>query len=191
MPIATGSRVGRRYAVGMLSVGAAGLAMPVRAQARPITQRGMVGGGLAKFDESEAQFSIFASRITVDDQDEGVVVGSILWVDKGAGYSFASTEVTNYENLEVPADQGEARRIRGTMRVNEGEEYPFLLNVTDAGLPGSGLDTVALIVGSGAEAEAGATPVASEGFSYAAAGPIEDGDLHDVDLEFSLGPGAS
>ena len=176
--------VSRRYALGTVTAGVAGLTMPRFMQARPITQRGMVGGGLAKFDQSEAEFSIFASRVSFGDQED-VVVGSILWVDKGADVSLVSTAVTDYEVLDVPAEEGESRRIRGMMRVNEGEEYPFLLNVTDAGLPGAELDTVALIVGAGAEAEEGATPVVSDGFTYAAAGTITIGDVQDVDLELS------
>jgi hypothetical protein len=187
MNVTSHDAVSRRFALGALATGAAGLTMPRIMQARPITQRGMVGGGLAKFDGGEAHFSIFASRVSFPDEGDAIV-GSILWVDDAAGVSLASTAVTDYEMLDVPADEGQARRIRGTMRVNEGEEYPFLLNVTDAGAPGSDLDTVALIVGASAEAEAGATPVVSEGFTYAVAGAIEIGDVHDVDFELSPGP---
>jgi hypothetical protein len=180
-----GTFVSRRLALAALAgSAAAGLPISGIAQARPITLRGMVGGGLAHFEASEAQFSLFATRITFNDEEADVVLGSILWVDADAGYTFASSEIADYEILESPAEQGKTRRIRGSMRVNEGEVFPFLLNVTDAGLPATGIDSVALIVGAGAETEEGATPAGSDGFSYAAAGSVAVGDLQDVDFEF-------
>lgn len=174
--------ISRRLAIAALAASAASLPRATSAQALPITLRGMVGGGLARFEASDAQFSIFATRITFNADDADVVLGSIIWIDEAAGYTFASTEVTDYEILESPPEQGQTRRIRGTMRLNDGEVFPFLLNVTDAGLPATGLDAVALIVGAGSESERDATP--AEGFSYAVAGPIVTGDVQDVDFEF-------
>lgn len=175
--------INRRLALAALAAGAATLPHKGSAQALPITLRGMVGGGLARFESSDAQFSIFATRMTFNEEDADVVLGSIVWIDDAAGYAFASTEIADYQNLESPAGQGETRRIRGTMRLNEGELFPFLLNVTDAGAPATGLDSVALIVGAGAETVENATPVEA-GFSYAVAGPIVTGDVQDVDFEF-------
>jgi hypothetical protein len=120
--------------------------------------------------------------MTFNEDNTDVVLGSIIWLDNAAGYAFATTEIVDYEILETPAGQGQTRRIRGTMRLNEGEVFPFLLNVTDAGPPATGLDSVALIVGAGAQSEEKATP--EEGFSYAVAGPIVTGDVQDVDFEF-------
>jgi hypothetical protein len=174
--------VSRRVALAALASSAATLPHVAGAQALPITLRGMVGGGLARFETSDAQFSIFATRLTFNEEDADVVLGSILWIDDTAGLSLASTEITEYEIIESPAEQGQTRRIRGTMRVNEGETFPFLLNVTDAGPPATGLDSVALIVGTGAESDEIATPV--QGFSYAVAGQIVTGDVQDVDFDF-------
>lgn len=171
----------RRYAIGALAAGAAGLVIPGQVQIRAITQRGMVGGGLARFDSSEAEFSIFASRFTLPDVAQDIVVGHVLWHDAKAEITFASTDVSGYDLIETAAGEGETRRIIGTMRVNEGEQYPFVLNVTDAGRPGEGLDSVALIVGAGVENAA--SPAAGDTFSYAAAGPIVIGDVQDVELE--------
>jgi hypothetical protein len=177
----------RRFAIGAIAVAAAGLALPRMAQIRPILQRGMVGGGLAQFEESEAQFSVFASRISSSDGNPDVIAGSVLWHDAPSGYLLTSTTVTDYEMLESAAHEGVTRRISGTMRLNDGEVYPFVLNVTDAGPPASGLDSVALIVGDGAEVDDHATPATGFGFSYAAAGPIVVGDVQEVDIDLGTG----
>jgi hypothetical protein len=172
----------RRLAIGATLGTATSLALARQAQARAISQRGIAGGGLATFELSEAQFSLFASRLILPDEAQEVIVGFVEWVDGPSALTFASTEITGYQDLEVPPEQGEARRIAGLMRVNDGEEYPFVLNVFHVGAPGAGLDSVALTVGDGAEDEQG-TPVAGLGFSYAAAGPITVGDVQIIELE--------
>ena len=142
----------------------------------------MIGGGLAQFELSQANFSLVASRFTFPDENKQVVVGEILGVDTSSSFTFASTTITNYDVIEGP-EEGEHRRIRGTMSLNGGQEYPFRLDVIDDGAPGSGLDTISLIVGDGAEDAAAGTAVSSYGFSYAGSGPIVSGDVHDVDFD--------
>ncbi len=173
--------VNRRYAIGGMAAAAAGLALPSRYQGRAITQRGMAGGGLVRLESGDAAFSVVASRVTSEGQED-VIAGSVRWVDQPAGLAFVSTAITEYEVLESPEEGGELRRIVGMMRLNEQEEYPFSINVLDAGDPGSGLDSIALIVGDGATTNGDATPAAGLGFSYAAAGEVI-GDVQDVTFE--------
>jgi len=165
-------------AIGGAFGGAAGLALPPL-QSRTVTQRGMVGGGLVQFAEREAHFSVFASRLIVarKRKEQEAVVGTVLWVDTVARLTMTSTAVTNYRPLEIPADQGQAREVFGTMGVTGEGKYPFYLRLIDAGPPGSGRDTVRLTVGDGAQTAESANPVTGLGFSYAAAGPLVTGDL--------------
>jgi hypothetical protein len=186
-PLKIAGAINRRFALGAAAVAATGMTLPWMAQIRPILQRGMVGGGLAQFENSEAQFSVFASRISFGNGTPDVIAGSVLWNDAATGYVLTSTTVTDYEMLETEAHEGVTRRISGTMRLNDGDVYPFVLNVTDAGPPASGRDSVALIVGDGAEVADHATPATGFGFSYAAAGPLVVGDVQEVDIDLETG----
>src|SRR5262245_23685687 len=121
-------KVDRRITVGALAATAAGLALPRLASARAIKVRGMTGGGLAHFELSDANFSLAVTRLTFADEDRELVVGSVLWVDPTAGLTLESTRIDAYGDLELPADQGEGRRIRGQMSVNGGDAYPFRLD---------------------------------------------------------------
>jgi len=183
MSKATFGTIDRRVTLGALAAAAVGLAMPRAASARAIKVRGMTGGGLANFERSDASFSLAVTRLTFDDEHRELVVGTVLWVDVTAGLTLASTHIDSYGDLELSTDQGEGRRIRGLMSVNGGDVYPFRLDVVDAGLPGSGKDSVNLIVGADAGTESAATPPAAEGFSYTAAGPVTVGDIQDVDFD--------
>src|SRR5215213_298310 len=62
-------------------------------------------------------------------------------------------------------------------------EHPFYFLLIAAGPPGSGLDTVRLTVGDGAETAESAPSVTGLGFSYAAAGPIVTGDVQLIDVD--------
>lgn len=172
----------RRLAIGTVATAAACMARPATAQALPITLRGIVGGGLARFATSEAHFSLFATRIHVADDTEDVILGSVLWVDTAAGSTLMSAEITAYEAVTTPDGNGETRRIRGMMQLSDGILAPFVLRVTDAGHPASGGDTIALLVGEGAGDARAATPATTSGFSYAAAGPIVEGNVQDIDV---------
>jgi hypothetical protein len=189
------SRIGaidRRLAIGGAFVGAAGITLPRRqSRGRVVVQRGMVGGGLARFDQGEAHFSLFASRLIFDEDNLEVVAGSVFWADGPAELTMTSTEVTGYNVLEDQPGQGQSRQIIGTMRVNGQAEYPFELVVTDAGTPGSELDTVTLMVGDSVQVSELASPAAGFGFRYLAAGPIVTGDIQEIDLEIDTIAGVS
>jgi len=176
-------------AIGGALVGAVGLAVPSR-QSRTVTQRGMVGGGLARFAPGEASFSLFVSRLIFPGDEPEVVVGSIIWVDEGAKLTLRSTAITEYIVPEVQPEQGALRRIIGTMSVNDEGEYPFELEVIDADLPGSGKDSVNLKVGDGAHTSQNATPASDLGFTYMANGMVARGDIQELDAEIDLTTGA-
>jgi hypothetical protein len=181
--------IDRRVTLGALAAAAAGFALPLAASARAIKVRGMTGGGLANFELSDASFSLAVTRMTFEDENRELVIGSVLWVDTTAGLTLASTHIDSYGDLELPTDQGEGRRIRGLMSVNGGDVYPFRLDVVDAGPPGSGKDSVNLIVGADADAESTATPVDASGFTYAAAGSVTVGDIQDIDFDLDSATG--
>ncbi len=181
--------IDRRVTLGALAAAAAGLALPLAASARAIKVRGMTGGGLANFELSDASFSLAVTRLTFEDENRELVIGSVLWVDTTAGLTLASTHIESYGDLELPTDQGEGRRIRGLMSVNGGDVYPFQLDVVDAGLPGSGKDSVKLMVGADAGSESPATPDAASGFTYAAAGSVTVGDIQDIDFDLDTATG--
>jgi hypothetical protein len=181
MSIPAQASMNRRLAVGAIAASAVTTQLPLRQRSRAITQRGMIGAGWVQLEGSEAQFSVLASRTIFPEGDE-VVTGSIMWTDATTATTFTSMEVTTYEVVEQPPGQGELRVIRGRMQVGEVGEYPFVLNVLDAGRPGEGKDSVALLVGDGAQLSEGGTPVSGLGYSYAAAGFIV-GDFQDVDID--------
>jgi hypothetical protein len=178
----------RRMAIGGALAGVAGLALPHR-QSRIVTQRGMAGGGLVRFEQGEASFSLFVSRLIFSGDDPEVVVGSIIWVDKAAKLTLRSTAITDYIVPEVQPEQGVSRQIIGTMRDDAGTEYPFDLEVVDVDLPGSGEDTFDLKVGDGARPSANATPDSGLGFSYIADGMVARGDIQELVFEIDLATG--
>ena len=172
----------RRGAIAGALAGAAALALPRAASGgRVVVQRGIVGGGLVEFGESEAHFSLFASRLTFEPENVDVVVGSVLWVDGSAGLTMSSTEVTDYFAPEPQPERGETRQIVGIMRVNDEREFPFDLLVTDVDVPGAGLDSVTLTVGD--QAGGSGTPAAGGGFSYRASGEVVSGDIQEIHLD--------
>lgn len=185
MSILPGSTLNRRLAVGVIAASALGAQVPIPQRARAITQRGIVGGGLVQYEGGEAQFSLGASR-TIFPEGEEVISGSVIWVDTFSGTTFTSTAISSYEVVEMPPGEGERRVLRGTMRRDDAEEYPFVLDVLDAGPPGSRLDTAALIVGDGAMPSEAGTPVSGLGYSYAAAGALI-GDVQVVDIDLEVG----
>lgn len=173
--------IDRRMAIGGALAGAAGLAVP-RLQSRIVTQRGMVGGGLVRFDQGEANFSVFASRL-IFAEDEVVVLGSVLWVDATVGLTLRSTAITDYIVPEVQPEQGQSRLILGVMIVNDEGESPFELELIDVDLPGTGVDRAILTVGQDARTSEDATPTSDMGFSYVAHGTVVTGDLQLIGIE--------
>jgi hypothetical protein len=144
-----------------------------------------------RFEQGEASFSLFVSRLIFSGDDPEVVVGSVIWVDKTVDLVLRSTTITEYIVPEVQPEQGVLRQIRGTMSVDEEGEYPFELEVTDVDLPGSAQDLVVLKVGDGARASENATPISGAGFSYMASGMVATGDIQELDVEFDLETGAA
>jgi hypothetical protein len=180
----------RRMAIGGALVGAIGLAVPSR-QSRVLTQRGMVGGGLVQFEQGEASFSLFVSRLIFSEDEAEVVVGSVIWVDDTEGLTLRSTAITEYNVPEVQPEQGVLRQLLGTMSVDEEGEYPFELEVTDVDLPGSGTDTVVLKVGNGARPSETATPASELGFRYLANGLVATGDIQLIGIEVDPAAGVA
>ena len=181
--------IDRRMAIGGALAGAAGLALPLR-QARPVTQRGIVGGGLAEFAYSEANFSFIAMRMEFPGDEPDVVVGSVIWVDDAAGVTLRSTSVTEYIVPSIQPEHGVSRNIIGTMSVNDEDEYPFELEVIDAELPGTKGDLANLKVGDGARTSENATPASGLGYSYEADGTVATGDIQELDVKIDLATGA-
>jgi hypothetical protein len=179
--------IDRRMAIGGALVGAAGLALPGR-QTRTVTQRGMVGGGLARFEQGEANFSVSASRLIFSGEDTEVVVGSVIWVDNAGGLTMRSTEIADYIVPPVQPE-GVSRHIIGTMSVHDEGEYPFELEIIDGDLPGSGRDVANLKVGDGARMSENATPASGLGFSYMANGTVVTGDIQELNIEIDLATG--
>ena len=180
--------IDRRLAIAGGLAGAAGLALPGR-QTRTVTQRGVVGGGLARFEQGEANFSIFASRLIFSGDDPEVVVGSVIWVDTAAGLTLRSTEIAAYVVPPVQPEQGVSRHLFGTMSSNDADEYPFELEMIDVDLPGTGLDMVNLRVGDDARTGENATPASGLGYRYLATGTVVSGDIQELAVEIDLTTG--
>jgi hypothetical protein len=180
--------IDRRMAIAGALAGAAGLALPGR-QTRTVAQRGMVGGGLARFEQGEANFSLFASRLIFSGDDPEVVVGSVIWVDTVAGLTMRSTGIAAYVVPPVQPEQGVSRHLFGTLSINDADEYPFELEMIDVDLPGTGLDMVNLKVGDDARTGENATPASGLGYSYLANGTVVSGDIQELAVEIDLTTG--
>lgn len=177
------STINRRLAIGGGLAAATGLAAPGRQiRGRVVTQRGIAGGGLVRFAEGEAQFSLFASSLTFDEgegEGEPIFLGRLLWVDGSVGLTLASTRITNYENPRLP--DRNSRTIEGFVTAGDAGEHPFVMDVVLVDPPGSGADRVTFTVGA-ASVDDAATPADGSGFTYAADGAIVVGDVQDVDF---------
>jgi hypothetical protein len=142
---------------------------------------GITGGGLVHADGgAEAHLLLFATR-TADPAvaDSFLVQGQLLWTDpawEGTELKLESVQITGYG----PTEGAEGSRdVYGWVRASGVDAVvPFFLQAVDAGGPGSGQDTVNLLVGDAVPTEAvlGAT-AASIGFSYTAKGTLVSGDL--------------
>lgn len=160
-------------------------------------QSGITGGGLVQTDGgTEAHLLLLATRTTdPTDAESFLVQGLVRWIDpawEGATLQLRADQITGYgPTADVPG----GRDVHGWMHTSAVEELvPFFLQVVDAGVPGSGLDTVKLVVGDAVPPEAGSDATApTTGFSYTAEGTLVSGDLSLVTLlggfgdEFALG----
>src|SRR5687768_5395064 len=59
------------------------------------TGGGIAGGGWVNFGPSDAQLSVFGSRLVSEETGDPIVVGSFIWVD-AAGFSMTSTRIDDY-----------------------------------------------------------------------------------------------
>jgi len=186
----TATRWSRRKAVGAsaMALAAAGFAGIAEAGAQRTafgSGAGVAGGGVARTEDgNDAEFVVFASRLTLGDGDESTVFGRVRWVDPGfesRGVALESVEVTSYGPPSGQDQSSPERELRGTMSADGEGDYPFLLRVTlaedDAGLGGDG---IYLLVGAAAAGtpeapEAMATP--SDGVVYEAEAEVTAGDV--------------
>lgn len=163
---------------GVAALGIGG-ALPGSVGAQPrfgVGGGGLAGGGTVASENGDAQFSIFATRITLPGEKEEQVIGQVRWVD--GDVALTSLAVDDYGPLE---GDKRARRLVGTMSANGEGSYPFTLTVVDGGEPGTGLDTLSLTVG----AADAATPVAvaADDFAYDRSdAALTGGDLQLLDL---------
>ena len=157
-----------------------------RAAARTMLLRGMTGGGLARIergDEPElVNFSVFASAMILPD-GQGLVVGSIRWIEAGTGLRLQTIEVTVCRPM---ADRPDGADIRGRMSVDGEGDYPFLLEAIDAGQPGSGLDAVRLEVNSPRAREESTTEATDADFVYEVAAALVAGDCQWIIVDAAL-----
>jgi hypothetical protein len=152
----------------------------------PLAQSGITGGGLVRTDSgTEAHLLLLATRmIDSTDAESFLVQGLVRWNDpawEGANLQLDAVQITGYGPTEG-VDGG--RDVFGWMRASAVETMvPFFLQVVDAGGPGSGQDTVKLVVGDSVPPDAllGAT-APTIGFSYTAEGTLVSGDLSLITL---------
>jgi hypothetical protein len=145
------------------------------------TSGGIVGGGVVRAEDGgEAHLSLLATR-TPDASEPDVfnVVGQVKltipnW--EGSELTLDATQITGYG--PTPDVEG-GRDVYGWMQASAVDSVvPFFLQVIDAGGPGSGKDTVHLLVGDSVPPEAVLNATAETiGFSYTIQGRVEGGDL--------------
>ncbi|MDQ3696333.1 MAG: hypothetical protein M3464_22355, partial [Chloroflexota bacterium] len=149
--------------------------------------RGMAGGGLAQFGESDdplfANFALFASSMQMPD-GATLYLGQIHWAEAGTGLVLTSEWI----NQCIPiAGRTDGAEVRGKITPDGETRYPFLAYIFDAGTPGSGMDRVDLAVNTPeAQAFFPDDPIVDD-FVYLAAGPLIAGDfqwiIRDIELD--------
>ena len=154
----------------------------------PSTARsgGITGGGLVRTDGGTEAHLLLLATGTPDPTDAETLLfqGLVRWTDpawEGAELQLESAVISGYGPTEG-VDGG--RDVYGWMRASAVEPtVPFFLQVVDAGGPGSGQDTVKLLVGDTVPPEAVLHATAPTiGFSYTAEGTLVSGDLSLVTL---------
>ena len=167
----------RRAAVAGLAGFIAGSTLPVsttQAAPRPaikFTGGGVAGGGLVKWNDGEAQLSLFLTRFNPE-SGFPIFVGRVQWVDTGKSLLFETLEIQDYGPV---AGQPNARAAIGRLTVNGSGNHPFRIQVVDAGQPGSGLDTISFEVGA-----------EGDSLRYSASGNLAVGDFELLTFNFEL-----
>lgn len=169
----------KAVALGAATLAATGLARSSRVSAsHAITSGGgIVGGGLLKLEDGEANVAlaglIFEDGVTHPGMMSISVFGRLLWVVRGQDgttLTLEGTEITGYEYL-TDVTNGEGREFSGYLQVDGSGRHPFTVKIHDLGMPGSALDTISLEV---AEDISGAGDVRA-GFTYSASGTLASG----------------
>lgn len=175
----------RRHAVvGGLAALTVGITRPRLTSARAIIQRGVAGGGVVQIDGgTDANVSVFASAIQIPDADQQLFVGRVQWVETDSGLVLESTKITA---CIVMKGREDGREVRGEMSVNGGGNYPFVLQVIDAGPPGAGVDAITLDVGGAVESDDATPTEGRRGFSYSAGGAIVGGDFQNLSIDADI-----
>jgi hypothetical protein len=132
---------------------------------------GFTGGGVVQTPIGTVQASFCGNKVPLKGGKQTVIGGALTWSDlawHGTGLHLQSTQITSYGHLPGTA----VRELVGYATVNGAGRHRFVLHALDAGGPGSGKDTVKLIV-TGVPGD-GAAPA---GPHYVAGGHLVQGDL--------------
>lgn len=162
--------LGATGALALLALSAtAGKAAPSRAIQ---SGGGVAGGGTIAVGDTTATFSVFASRFTIEGEDQPLLFGSINWMD-ASGFGFTATEVEIYGQVEGDVDT--AREIEGTAKLTDGAEQPFRLYVVERGGLGVG----------GEPDDIGLTVGPADNTVYRAKGKLATGDILLIPFTFA------
>jgi hypothetical protein len=140
---------------------------------------GFTGGGVVQTPLGTVQASFCGNKVPFKGGTQTVIGGALQWSDPawhGTGLRLQSTQITSYGHLPGTT----VRELIGFATVNGAGKHRFVLHALDAGEPGSGKDTVKLIV-SGVTG-GGAAP---SGPHYVAGGRLVQGDLT-TDLQAAI-----
>jgi hypothetical protein len=180
----------RRAAIGTTATALAALHLPrlVGAAQRAVQGGGGVSGGgsVQLGDGSPASFSVFATRLTDENGENPLILGTVQLFVGGKMYS--SSSVTDYGPDE---DNADARHIEGFMAIDGTGNHPFIVNLRDVAVGNFGTDTVGIRVYPSvdmATPEAGtpeATPIFAGDPIFIFEGPLTTGDVQLLDLKFT------
>jgi len=150
---------------------------------------GVAGGGSIQLgDGTPATFSIFATRLTVEGQDEPLILGNVLLFAGGSQY--VSTQVTDYGPIDGNPD---GREINGFMTIDGSGTHPFHIDMPDVATLGFGTDTFGFSIwdsidtgtpeASPVAVNEDATPVGEPIFHFE--DKLTTGDIQLLDLKFT------
>jgi hypothetical protein len=132
---------------------------------------GFTGGGVIQTPLGTVEASFFGNKVPLKGGKTTVIGGALTWSDPawhGTGLHLQSTQITSYGHLPGTS----VRELVGFATANGAGRHRFVLHAVDAGRPGSGQDSVKLIV-TGVAGD-GAAPA---GPHYVAGGRLVQGDL--------------
>ena len=158
-----------------------------KAAARTVLQRGITGGGMARFERVSqpvlVHFSIFASAVQFPD-GEAAFVGRLQWTEPGSGLVLESIAIND---CAFSANNAGGRDVRGRINLNGAGNYPFTMQLIDNGPPGSGQDTLRLEVNSAAAREAEGEDPAEADDVYTVEAQLVAGDLQWLAFDTPVG----